>query len=98
MLRWISLVLIGLLASLQYQLWFGRGGFHDLQRLEKAVAEQRHENQQLLERNQKLLVEVLDLKNGFEAVEERARLELGMVRPDETYYQVVERSATVPAQ
>jgi len=62
----------------------------DVWRLEKAVAEQREENRILRQRNSSLEAEVRDLKEGLEAVEERARTELGMIGEDETFYQVIE--------
>lgn len=90
MLRWVTLLLLGLVVGLQYQLWFGVGGVKDVQRLEKAVASQEKLNSGLQARNDRLAAEVQDLKQGREAVEERARLELGMVKPDEVFYQLVE--------
>jgi cell division protein FtsB len=97
MLRTLVLLLIAVLAGVQYQLWFGRGGVHDVRRLNQAVDAQKQENAQSAERNRKLWTEVQDLRQGFEAVEERARVELGMVRPEETFYQVVtERKVSAP--
>ncbi len=61
-----------------------------MRRLEEAVARQEAENRRLAERNRALAEEVLDLRSGLEAVEERARSELGMIKKDETFYQVVE--------
>jgi cell division protein FtsB len=90
MQRWVTLLLLGVLVGLQYQLWFGVGGVKDVQRLEKAVAAQQKVNASLSARNDRLAAEVTDLKQGHEAVEERARLELGMVKPDEVFYQLVE--------
>lgn len=96
MLRWVTLLLLGLVVGLQYQLWFGVGGVKDVQRLEKAVAAQQKLNGGLRARNDRLAAEVQDLKLGREAVEERARLELGMVMPDEVFYQLVEPSRKAP--
>ncbi len=85
-------VLIGVLAvalvALQARLWFGDGSVTELQRLEEAVAEQREENAELEARNDALAADVADLKGGLEAVEERARRELGMIRDNETFFQV----------
>lgn len=89
MLRWVALLLMGILVGLQYQLWFGVGGVKDVRRLEAAVAAQHQLNAGLKTRNERLYAEVQDLKLGREAVEERARVELGMVKPDEVFYQVV---------
>lgn len=81
----------GLLLLLQYQLWLGHGSVRDVWRLEKSVAAQLRENEALRQRNDALEAEVKDLKSGLEAVEERARRELGMIRDDEVFYQVVEQ-------
>jgi cell division protein FtsB len=76
-------------------LWFGNGGAFALKELRHELAQQRQENQRLRERNLALGAEVLDLKLGLEAVEERARAELGMVRRGETFYQLVEPKANL---
>jgi cell division protein FtsB len=95
MYRWVALLLMGVLAGLQYQLWFGVGGVQQVRRLDRTVIQQQQANRQLIDRNNRLSAEVTDLKNGREAVEERARLELGMVRPDEVFYQLVEAPRAV---
>jgi len=87
--RILIAVLLLLLILLQYKLWLGEGGFTDVRRLEQRVAEQALENAQLEQRNRELEAEVQDLRQGFEAVEERARSELGMIREEEEFYQVV---------
>ena len=79
-----------LFVLLQYKLWFGEGSMKDVWRLEDAIAQQSNENDQLKERNQALIAEVDDLKQGLEAIEERARSELGMIKKNETFYQVVD--------
>lgn len=79
-----------LFVLLQYKLWFGEGSMKDVWRLEDAIAQQSNENAQLKERNQALIAEVDDLKQGLEAIEERARSELGMIKKNETFYQVVD--------
>lgn len=86
-------MLLVLLAGLQYRLWFADGGLVEVHRLEQAVAEQAARNERLRERNRALAAEVRDLKQGLDAVEARARSELGMVREGETFYQVVEPAA-----
>lgn len=83
-------VLLFLLLLLQGQLWFGQGSLPDLWRLKRAVEAQQDENRQLEERNAALAAEVADLKSGLEAIEERARSELGMIRDGETFYQVTD--------
>lgn len=84
-------VLLILLVALQYRLWLGSGGMSEVRRLEAALEAQREENARLEARNHRLAAEVHDLKEGLEAVEERARSELGMIGKDETYYQLVDR-------
>lgn len=83
-------VLLFLLLLLQGQLWFGQGSLPDLWRLKRAVEAQQNENRKLEERNAALAAEVADLKSGLEAIEERARSELGMIRDGETFYQVTD--------
>ncbi len=92
----ILVVLVGLLAALQYKFWYGDGGQQDLIALRARVAAQQAENRQLRARNDALAAEVVDLKAGGEAVEERARSELGMVKPDETFYRVVDDARAAP--
>jgi cell division protein FtsB len=77
------------LGVLQYKLWFGDDSRRELKEVEKNVALQLSTNAALSERNEALEVEVLDLKNGLEAVEERARSELGMIEEGETFYLIV---------
>ena len=89
-MRWFALILFVLLVLLQAKLWLGDGGIRDVRDLEQSVELQTGENRRLKERNQALMAEVEDLKEGQDAVEERARTELGMVRRDETFYQVIE--------
>ena len=84
-------VLLILLVALQLQLWLGSGGLSEVRRLEAALAAQREENTRLEARNRRLTAELHDLKEGVEAVEERARRELGMIGRDETFYQFVDR-------
>lgn len=89
-LRWIVLGLLVLILALQLKLWTGAGGMPDAWRLRERVGAQRDQNSQLQRRNEGLGADVKDLKEGREAVEERARSELGMVKPGEIFYQVVE--------
>ena len=86
----LLLLLALLLASLQYKLWFGNGGQNEVEALRVQVARQEAENLKLQQRNEALKAEVEDLKSGEAAVEERARSELGMVKPGETFYRVIE--------
>ena len=90
-MTYLNAVLLTLVVTLQYQLWLGERGMPGVNRLEAAVAAQLEENARLEARNLRLAAEVRDLKEGLEAVEERARSDLGMIGRDETYYQLVER-------
>ena len=81
--------LAALVLALQYPLWFGKGGWTRVRELERTLAMQQESNARLKARNDAMDAEVRDLKEGNEAIEERARLELGMVKRDETFYQVI---------
>jgi len=85
-------ILTGILLLLQYPLWLGNGSIATVWRLKQEIAAQKIENARLTERNHSLAAEVLDLKQGLDAIEERARIELGMVKKDETFFRVVEQS------
>jgi cell division protein FtsB len=85
----LAAVLAGLILVLQYPLWFGKGGWLRVRELDRQVTAQSQVNAGLKARNDALDAEVRDLKQGLEAVEERARAELGMIRADEVFYQVV---------
>lgn len=82
--------LLLLLAALQYRLWVGQGSLAEVANLKQQIVEQEAELALLQERNQRLLAEVKSLKKGLDAVEARARSELGMIREGETFYQVIE--------
>ena len=90
-MRWPTLVLFALVVLLQYPLWLGKGGWLRVWEVDRQLAAQREVNQKLEVRNAGLDAEVRDLKSGFDAIEERARFELGLVRPDEVFVQVPER-------
>lgn len=87
---WLFVALVLVLAGLQYRLWVGEGSLAQVAELQRQIAEQKGENERLLERNRILEAEVLELKKGMETVEERARHELGMVKEGETLYQLAE--------
>ena len=82
-------ILVAVVILLQVKMWFGEGGYRDVQRLAERVEEQARENEMLALRNLELQAEVDDLRQGLEAIEERARSELGMVKDDEEFYQVI---------
>jgi len=90
MLRILMLLLFAMLVVLQYRLWVGEGSLAELHLLKQDIAQQKDELQQMQRRNQALQAEVDDLKQGLEAIEERARNDLGMVREGETFYQIIE--------
>ncbi|MYL23248.1 cell division protein FtsB [Halomonas alkaliantarctica] len=86
--KWLAVGLTLLLLLLQYQLWWGTGGWYDLQAVEARVATQEAINAPLRDRNARLAAEVTDLKQGLAAIEERARSDMGMVRADEQFFWV----------
>jgi cell division protein FtsB len=81
--RWATLVIAALLAVVQADLWFGKGNMPYVMSLRKQLAEQRLVNAKARERNARITAEVADLRDGLEMVEERARAELGMLKPNE---------------
>jgi len=91
-----SIALLLMLGWLQYRLWYGAWGARAVVELQGQVERQHRDNRVLTQRNDALAAEVEDLKSGEAAVEERARSELGMIKPGETFYRVVE-SAPPPA-
>ncbi len=97
MLRPLTLFLAALVLLLQYPLWLGKGGWLKVWEVERQVATQKSLNEQTLQRNAKLEAEVADLKNGTAAIEGRARAELGMVKQEEVFFQVIGADLTVPA-
>ncbi len=88
-MKWLAAALAVAVLLLQYRVWFSEDGVREVARLNQAVATQQAENEALGERNKQLAAEVRDLKTGMEALEERARSDLGMIARDETFYQVV---------
>ncbi len=89
-MRSISFVLLLMLLGLQYRLWVGDGSLAEVWRLRQSIAAQHEANAALEVRNQQLIAEVSDLKQGLEAIEERARRELGMIRRDEVFFQFID--------
>lgn len=89
-MRILAIVLVLLIAAIQTPLWFGKGGWLRVWELRQDVQAAQGSNEQLRARNAALEAEVRDLKTGHEAVEERARSELGMIRQDEVFYQLIE--------
>lgn len=95
-MKYLTYALIALVAAIQYPLWMGKGSWLRVWDLSKQVDEQKLKNQKLSARNAGLDAEVRDLKQGRDAVEERARVELGMVKSNETYYQIVDKAKQKP--
>ena len=89
-MRILAAILGAFILLIQIPLWFGKGGWLRAWQLEETVAKEKEKNAQLELRNGGLAAEVKDLKTGTDAVEERARYELGMVKKDEVFYQVAD--------
>jgi cell division protein FtsB len=87
---WPYALLAVLVMALQSKFWMGQGNWRQVEDLRAQVASQKKENDELLRRNRALAAEVKDLKSGVDAVEERARNEMGMIKPGETFYRVVD--------
>lgn len=97
MFRWIAVVLVVLLVALQWMLWMGGNGMHEVHALRASVAVQKKEDARLKHRNDALEADVNDLKHGEQAVEGRARADLGLIKPGETFYQVVAPASAASA-
>jgi len=89
-IKWISILLLLLLLGLQYRLWVGEGSYAHIARLERELEQQEQTNERLQQRNKLLEVEVEALRKGNEAIEEKARNDMGMIKEGETFYMVVE--------
>ncbi|MGH8800768.1 MAG: cell division protein FtsB, partial [Casimicrobiaceae bacterium] len=95
-MRWLALVLLALIAALQYPMWLGKGGWLQVRAYDQQVARQQEANAKLATRNAALDADVRDLKTGYEAIEERARAELGMIRQDEVFFQLQRAGTPAP--
>ncbi len=93
-MRILGGVLAALIVLIQYPLWLGKGGWVRVWEVDRQLEAQRGRNAQLQVRNQSLDAEVLDLKQGVDALEERARYELGMIKSNEVFFQIVEKRRT----
>ncbi|BFM17279.1 cell division protein FtsB [Maricurvus nonylphenolicus] len=89
-MKWLIPILLILFIGLQYRLWIGEGSLADVARLDREIQQQQVENGRLQERNRVLMLEVDALKSGLGSVEERAREDMGMIKPGETFFMVVE--------
>jgi cell division protein FtsB len=94
-MRWLALIFVALILALQYPMWLGKGGWLQVRETDRQIALQREANAKLKSRNDALDADVRDLKTGSEAIEERARSELGMIRSDEVFFQVQPAGAPV---
>lgn len=88
-MKWVTAVLVVLLALLQHRLWFGKNSIPDYVALKQEVAEQQKANANLQQRNSLLKADINDLKIGLDAIEERARNELGLIKQGETFYRIL---------
>jgi cell division protein FtsB len=95
-MRWLTLALLILIALLQYPLWIGKGSWLKVWDLSRQIDKQVEVNNGLKARNDGMDAEVRDLKQGFAAIEERARSELGMIKQDEEFYQVMDGGMPTP--
>ncbi|HJW01886.1 MAG TPA: cell division protein FtsB [Azospira sp.] len=95
-MRWLTLGLIALITLLQYPLWLGKGGWLRVWDVDRQLQQQKDANRKLEVRNAGLDAEVRDLKQGYDAIEERARFELGMVKQDEVFVQLPEKAPERP--
>ena len=93
-MRWLTLALILLIALIQHPLWLGKGGWFKVWDLEQQLAARKQGNAKLKARNDALDAEVRDLKQGTDAIEEHARFELGMIKKDEIFFQIIETPDT----
>tara|TARA_Y100000022_G_C13107567_1_gene309732 strand:- start:89 stop:361 length:273 start_codon:yes stop_codon:yes gene_type:complete len=87
----LSIILFSLIILIQYPLWFGKGSWYDVFKLKQEFNQQYKINSELSKENFALKAEVSDLTNGSDAIEERARHELGMVKEDEFFFQVLNK-------
>ena len=97
-MRWLTLILAALIIALQYPLWLGKGSWLKVWEVDQKLKQQKTENERLKVRNAYLDAEVKDLKTGYEAIEERARNELGMVKQDEVFVQVIDEPKPASAR
>ncbi|GEA08849.1 cell division protein FtsB [Alteromonas sp. KUL42] len=87
--KWLPIVLLVLLGLLQYRLWFGKNSIPDYYSRQQEVQQQANQNANLVQRNALLKADINDLKIGLEAIEERARNELGLIKKGETFYRIL---------
>lgn len=96
-MKWLAIALAVLIVLIQHPLWLGKGGWLRVWEVDQQISTQRDVNHRLQSRNQALDAEIRDLKQGLDAVEERARSELGMTKQDEIFFHVLEEGRAKPA-
>ncbi|MFO1385048.1 MAG: cell division protein FtsB [Chitinivorax sp.] len=90
-MRILTLIMVLLIAFIQYPLWVGKGSWLSVWKIDAELGKQQQANKQLETRNASLAAEVRDLKTGYDAIEERARNELGMIKQDEVFFQILDK-------
>jgi cell division protein FtsB len=95
-MKWLTVFLLALVGLIQYPLWLGKGGWLRVREVDQQINDQREINTRLKTRNAALEADVGDLKRGYEAIEERARSELGMIKQDEVFFEVLEGGGRNP--
>ena len=91
-MKLLTVIMVFLLLLLQYRLWTGNGSLVEVNLLKDEIEKIENENENLKERNLSLTAEVFDLKQGYEAIEEIARSEMGMIKDGETFYQIIDNA------
>jgi len=97
-MRWLMIILLFILLLLQFRLWFGEGSILQKSQLDQELAAQQAENEDLKRRNKLIAKEVESLKNNLDAIEEKARKDLGMIKDNETFYLIIDKEEGLPAQ
>lgn len=89
-MKWVALILVVIFTTLQYRIWFGESSFREIKQQREKVDNIRKENKELELRNQKIVAEITDLRDGKDAIEERARYQLGMIKEGEVFIRILE--------
>ena len=89
-MKWIALILVTIFVALQYRIWFGESSFREIKLQRDKVESVKDENKELSLRNQKIMAEINDLRDGVDAIEERARYQLGMIKEGETFIRILD--------
>ena len=89
-MKWVALILVVIFTTLQYRIWFGESSFREIKQQREKVDNIRKENKELELRNQKIVAEITDLRDGKDALEERARYQLGMIKEGEVFIRILE--------